>query len=72
MILATLATLANMYKYAAPNVVAYSPVTEEVCSANPGNYWYMTNCDCLEDSFGHDMILACRIPEYFKPLEDAS
>lgn len=64
-----LATLENMQRHAAPDVVAYSPETGEVYSAHPGDYWTLGADDYLKDSEGHGMIIAQRIPEHYKPLE---
>jgi hypothetical protein len=53
------ATLANMRKHVSvPDVMAWSPATGEQCSANPGDYFWMSDDDCLTDSQGDEMVLA--------------
>jgi hypothetical protein len=59
------ATLANMRKLAAdghrfsglPRIEAVSLTTDERCSANPSDYWYLKDRDCLADASGLDMEL---------------
>lgn len=62
------ATRANMERFGAYGVVAYSPDTGEIDSATPGDYFMMDPSDCLTDSEGNPMVLARRIPEHFEPL----
>lgn len=64
-----LATLENMQRHAAPDVVAYSPETGMTYSAHPGDYFALEPGDFLKDDEGHAMILARRIPEQFQPIE---
>jgi hypothetical protein len=59
------ATLANMRKLATgghqfsglPRIEAVSITTGERCSANPSDYWYLKDQDCLADAEGFDMEL---------------
>ena len=55
-----IASKRNMEANYDTGVFAYSPDTGEECSANPGDYWYMSNGDILEDGNGNAMILARR------------
>jgi hypothetical protein len=68
------ATPANMRIYERPNRVhpdggtiiarqpfAYSPVTDERCSATPGDYWNAPDDEPLRDSEGHPMILVFEV-----------
>lgn len=58
------ATLANMKALSttmrgyACSVFAYNEWTGEQYSANPGDYWFLADDDCLTDSEGFEMILA--------------
>lgn len=64
------ATLRNMRKYYTDfTVIAYSPTTLATASANPGDYWWLTDeDDPLEDSQGRPMLLG-RMPPTPRPLE---
>lgn len=53
------ATVANMRQHSGvPGLIAYSPVTGEECSANPGDYWHLPEDEPLIDSNGAAMVLA--------------
>ncbi len=63
------ATIANMKRLChrpdqpvgVPGVVAYSYETDERCSACHGDYFTMSDDECLTDSEGNDMVLVREI-----------
>lgn len=54
----TIATMANMERYAHRPVFAYSQITGERYSANPADYWQEGEDLVLTDSEGQPMVLA--------------
>ncbi len=56
------ATVNNMKAHGGgPGVFAWSPDTDEQCSADPGDYFYMDPDEPLVDSEGNPMQLARRV-----------
>jgi hypothetical protein len=60
------ATVANMRTYYQPGVFAWCPETGEEYSANPADYWHLTEDTCLHSLVG-EMILVVRVTELRAP-----
>lgn len=52
------ATKANMDKHYGPGIFAWSPLTDEQCSADSADYFWMSGTDSLRDETGETMLLA--------------
>lgn len=52
-----IATIENMREHYAPGVFAYSPLTGESYSANPGDYFWLPEDTPLTDFLGEPMDL---------------
>lgn len=55
-----IATPANMKRYYADGVFAWSPNTREEYSATPGDYWHVPEDDPIRDANGDPMVLVVR------------
>lgn len=58
------ATLANMREHYKNGVFAWSPSTGEEYSANPGDYFMMSEDDVLRDEYGDPMVLAYKATSF--------
>lgn len=60
----TFATLENMHTAYKRDkaVTAMSQHTDEYCSANPGDYWFLSPNEPLTDQLGEPMILVSVFP----------
>lgn len=69
-----IATYANMSRLSAAGIeaVAYDWATGEVCSANPGDYWFLANVDLPLTSEDRErpLVLVRRIPESFVDITE--
>jgi hypothetical protein len=65
-----LATVHNMREFQsqAP-LAAWSPITGEQCSADPGDYWYLDESDPIVDKAGEPMVLMRYVPETVRGLK---
>lgn len=59
-----IATLANMRKHYREGVFAWSPDTGEEYSADPGDYFAMSEDSMLRDDNGEPMVLAYRTTSF--------
>ena len=57
------ASLANMRKFYRPGVFAWSPITGDECSADPRDYFMLSDDAILRDDDGHEMYMAYRVEE---------
>jgi hypothetical protein len=60
-----LATVRNMREFQSQGpIIAWSPVTDEQCSADPRDYWHLSEDDHLVDEAGEPMVLMRYVPAH--------
>lgn len=65
-----LATVRNMREFSSQGpLVAWSPTTDEQCSADPRDYWLLDDDDPIVDATGEPMVLMRHVPSHVEGID---